>query len=257
MRGFSAEVTPVILTLDEEANIGRTLAQLTWAREVVVVDSGSTDRTLEICRSFPNVRVVHRAFDDLASQWTFAVGQAQTEWVLGLDADYFVKPEFVDEIDALAPPPDAGAYVAPFIYAMDGRPLRASLYPPREVLLRRGHHEFVMDGHTQRVHVSAKTLHVRTPIIHDDRKPLSRFIRRQRAYMRLEAEKIRAGKHLNLAGRIRRLRVVAPFAVLVYTLFGKGMFLEGRAGLQYTFERVLAECILSIELFRHPAQALA
>ncbi len=70
--------------------------------------------------------------------------------------------------------------------------------------------------------------------------------------MRQEAEKIRATpwRDLNAAGRLRRLRVVAPFAALVYTLFIKRTILDGRAGLHYAFERFLAEAILSRELFR-------
>src|SRR6266480_566483 len=67
MPGLLSEVTPVVLTGDEEANIGRTLGQLGWARQVIVVDSESRDRTREIAESFPNVRFITRPFDDLAS----------------------------------------------------------------------------------------------------------------------------------------------------------------------------------------------
>ena len=146
----------------------------------------------------------------------------------------------------------ADAYEAPFVYAMHGRPLRASLYPPRPVLLRMGRFEFYMDGHAQRVRVFGETRRLREHLVHDDRKPLSRFIPRQRRYMRDEAAKIRASSWTALpwSGRIRKLRVVAPFAVLVHTLFVRGLILDGRAGLHYTFERVLAELILSWELIR-------
>jgi glycosyltransferase involved in cell wall biosynthesis len=67
-----ADITPVILTYNEAANIGRSLERLTWAREVVVVDSGSTDDTLAIVARFPNARVVKRPFDTHAQQWRFA-----------------------------------------------------------------------------------------------------------------------------------------------------------------------------------------
>src|SRR5436190_22300776 len=74
-------ITPLILTRDEEANIGRTLAQLAWAREVVVVDSLSTDNTIEIARRFANVRVIPRAFDRHDLQWSFGAAQIATPWV--------------------------------------------------------------------------------------------------------------------------------------------------------------------------------
>src|SRR5216684_3043071 len=99
-------ITPLILTRDEEANIGRTLAQLAWARQVVIVDSLSTDGTVAIARRFANVRVVPRAFDSHAGQWSFGVGQVTTPWVLTLDADYFVPEGFVRELASLDPPPD-------------------------------------------------------------------------------------------------------------------------------------------------------
>jgi glycosyltransferase involved in cell wall biosynthesis len=243
-------VTPVILTCDEEANIGRSLALLTWAREVVVVDSTSRDDTVKIARTFPNVRVVERAFDNLASQWTFALTQASTAWVLSLDADYLVSGAFVSEIRTLDPPPSVAAYSAPFGYAIRGRLLRASLYPSRPVLLRRDACTYTMDGHTQRVQVAGEIVALRERLVHDDHKPFRRFVQRQRAYMRDEAAKIRRGENLNFAGRVRKLRVIAPFAVLLHALFVKGLILDGIPGLTYVFERVVAELILSWELIK-------
>jgi glycosyltransferase involved in cell wall biosynthesis len=245
-------ITPLILTRDEEANIGRTLAQLAWAHEVVVVDSLSTDRTVSIVRQFANVRLVQRAFDSHDRQWSFGVEQVTTPWVLTLDADYFVSEAFVREIASLEPPPDLAGYEAVFVYAIDGRPLRSALYPPRAVLLRRGAFEIWQDGHTQRVRVHGRIERLRTPLIHDDRKNLRRFIERQRNYMRQEAAKLRAARWdaLPMQGRIRKLRVIAPLATLFYTLIVKRAVLDGRAGWRYAFERFLAEGILSVELFR-------
>jgi len=245
-------ITPLILTRDEEANIGRTLAQLGWAREVVVVDSMSTDGTVKIAQQFPNVRVVRRAFDSHAAQWSFGVAQIATEWVLTLDADYFVCDAFVNEIESLAPPPDLGGYDAAFIYAVNGRPLRSALYPRRTVLLRRGAFEIWQDGHTQRVRVNGRVERLRTRLIHDDRKDLRRFVNRQRKYMRQEAVKLHSASwsELPALGRIRKLRVVAPLVTFFFVLFVKGAIFEGRAGWRYATERFIAESILSVELFR-------
>jgi glycosyltransferase involved in cell wall biosynthesis len=250
MRDFSAEVTPLILTRNEEANIGRTLAQLRWAREVVVIDSMSTDATATIAKSFPNVRLVERTFDDLATQWSFGAAQVKSEWMLTLDSDYFVPDTFAEEVRTLDPPPDVTHYSAEFIYAVRGRRLRASLYPARPVLLRRDSVSFFMDGHTHRARVEGEGRMLSGKIIHDDRKSFTRFVQRQRIYMRDEAAKIRQGKELNVAGRIRKLRVVAPFAVLIHTLFAKRLILDGIPGLEYAWERFVAEVILSIELMK-------
>jgi len=72
--------------------------------------------------------------------------------------------------------------------------------------------------------------------------------------MRLESDKLSetAWNELGWADRIRKMRLVAPVAILFYCLFVKGAILDGRAGLYYTFQRVLAELLLSLYLFEEP-----
>ncbi len=245
------QITPLILTKDEEPNIGRTLAQLAWAAEVIVVDSFSTDATLEIARRFPNVRVLQRAFDEHAAQWTFGLQHVRTPWFLALDADYYLPEELVRELEVLEPKSLRG-FRAAFRYAVHGKPLRASLYPPRIVLAMTAHSSFWQDGHTQRISVDGDAGDLRTPIVHDDRKSFRSFVKRQKRYMVQEAEKLRLRDPLalGLAARIRKLVVVAPFAVVIHTLFVKGLILDGRAGLWYAWERFVAELMLSRELLR-------
>lgn len=247
-----SDITPVILVRDEEPNLGRTLAQLTWASDVVVVDSFSTDTTVEIARSFPNVRVFQREIDSLAGQSNFGLQQATSTWALLLDADYFVPAAFVDELRSLEPKPGVRAYQSAFRYAVNGRPLRASLYPARVVLLHREHANVWQDGHAHRVAVDGDVGMLDTKIIHDDRKSFARFLERQKRYMREEAEKLRHAdpRALSISGRVRKLVIVAPFAVVIHTLFVKGLVLDGLPGLQYTWERFVAELILSRELLR-------
>lgn len=246
------QITPVILTRDEAPNIGRTLGQLRWAREVIVVDSGSSDDTRTIANAFPNVRFLERAFDTLAGQSNFGIDESRTDWVLLLDADYFVPEDFARALSELELQPDVSGVISPFAYAVDGKILRASLYPPRIVLLKKGAATVWQDGHAHRVRVNGVTVHMNSRIVHDDRKPFSRFVQRQRTYMREEARKLHAARWASLSwpGRIRRLIVIAPFAVLVQTLLVKRLILDGRPGLRYTAERVIAEVILSIELIR-------
>lgn len=245
------DITPLILTRDEEPNIGRTLAQLTWAREVIVVDSFSTDATVAIAGTFPNVRLVQRAFDEHAKQWTHGLQQVRTTWFLALDADYFVPGDFLREVAGLEPGGTRG-FRAPFRYAVHGKVLRASLYPARVVLAMKAHATFWQDGHTQRIAVDGDIGVLQAAIVHDDRKSFRSFLERQKRYMRAEAEKLRAldPRSLGVSGRVRKLIVVAPFAVLVQTLFVKGLILDGAAGLRYAWERFVAELILSRELLR-------
>jgi len=247
-----SDITPVLLTRDEEPNLGRTLAQLTWAGDVIVVDSFSTDATVDIAKRFPNVRVFQREFDTLAAQSNYGLQQARTPWVLLLDADYFVPAAFVDELRTIEPAAGVRAYRSAFRYAVGGKPLRASLYPPRVVLLHREHANVWQDGHAHRVAVDGDEAMLQSKIVHDDRKSFARFLERQKRYMREEADKLRHADPLTLklSGRLRKLIVVAPFAVLFHTLFGKGLILDGLPGLRYTWERFVAELILSREMLR-------
>ena len=108
-------ITPLILTYDEAPNIARTLAKLSWARRIVVIDSGSTDSTLDVLRGYPQADVIHHPFSDFASQCNFGLSQIKTPWVLSLDADYELSDRLVDEIGALADSESAAGYRAPFV----------------------------------------------------------------------------------------------------------------------------------------------
>lgn len=248
------QVTPVLLTYNEEANLPRTLGALAWAREVVVVDSFSTDGTLALLRADPRVRVVQRAFDSHAAQWNFAVAETgiATPWILALDADYVVSEALAAELAALRPPPEVVAYRARFDYYVRGRRLWGSLYPPVAVLFRRGHGTYVQDGHTQRLHVAGAVGELRAPIAHDDRKPFAHWRAAQRRYCRLEADKLARTRWraLGWPDRVRRLLVVAPAAVLLYCLLARGGALQGLAGWQYAFQRAWSETVLSQELLK-------
>jgi glycosyltransferase involved in cell wall biosynthesis len=244
------QITPLILTYNEAPNIARTLEQLQWARNIVVVDSGSDDETLAIASRYPNVRVVHRDFDSFASQCNFGLTQIRTKWVLSLDADYLLNNDLVSEIQHLHPDDSTSAYFVKFIYCINGSQLRGAAYPPRRVLYRRERAVYENDGHAHRVRVTGDTEWLSSSILHDDRKSLSHWLRAQDGYMRIESKKLSETewKDLGWADRIRTMRVVAPVAILFYCLFVKGAILDGRAGLYYTFQRSLAELILSLYL---------
>src|SRR5215467_12354062 len=97
------QITPLILTYNEAPNIARALAGLSWAKEIVVVDSFSDDETVAMAKSFSNVRMVQRAFDNHRNQWEFGLKETgiTTPWVLALDADYVVTQELIAELKKL------------------------------------------------------------------------------------------------------------------------------------------------------------
>ena len=246
-------ITGLVLTFNEAPNIERTLGKLSWLREVIVIDSHSTDGTAERAAAFSNVRVITRAFTTHAEQWNFGLAQCgSAEWILALDADYLLSAALVDEIQNLNPPVSVHGYSASFDFCIDGRPLRGAAYPPVTVLYRRAHARYEQDGHTQRVRVDGVVTPLRVRICHDDRKPLSRWLAAQARYMELEAVKLTtaASGSLGVMDRLRRWIVIAPPAMFVYCYLVRGGVLDGRAGLFYALQRATAEAILSMFLVR-------
>ena len=249
------KITPVILTYNEAANIARTLEQLRWAREIVVVDSFSDDATLQILSNYPQVRLFQREFKGHADQWKFAVNETgiASEWIMGLDADFVISPELISEIEELEPGAAVDGYRAPFTFCISGRRLRSAILPPAVLLFRRGHVDFVQDGHAHKVHVKGQVEDLSRAILHDDRKSLSRWLNSQRQYAYLEAAKIlnTPAAKMDFPDRIRRLRFIAPFAIGFYCLVLRGGILDGRAGWFYAMQRVTAELMLSLCLLEH------
>lgn len=251
-------ITPVVLTFNEAPNIARTLSRLSWAKDIVVVDSGSTDRTRDIAAQHPGVRVFQRRFTTHAEQWNFAVHDTgiATEWVLALDADFFLSEQLIRELGSMAPAAGVAGYQASFIYCINGRPLTGAAYPPVVVLFRRASARYAQDGHTQRVELDGPIGTLAGPILHDDRKSLAHWLSAQSRYMRLEAEKLSqapAGS-LGLLDQMRQAIVVAPPAMFLYCYIVRGGILDGRAGLFYALQRTASELILSMFLVEQMLQ---
>lgn len=245
-------ITPVILTFNEAPNITRTLGMLRWARDIVVVDSFSTDDTVSRVSGFEQARVFRRAFDSHARQWNFALKETgvSSEWVLALDADYVLTRQLVEELKSLKPGASVGGYQARFVYCVNGRPLKGAAYPPVTVLYRRDAATYLQDGHTQRVTLGGEVRELRSPILHDDRKPLSHWVQAQSRYIKMEAEKLGRADYaqLNWPDRVRKMRMLAPFLMPLYCLLLRGGVFSGRAGVYYALQRMFSELLLSLHL---------
>jgi glycosyltransferase involved in cell wall biosynthesis len=247
------KITPVILTYNEAPNIARTLQHLTWATTIIVIDSYSTDETLDILASYSSVQTFKRKFDTHATQWNCGLKQVKTEWVLSLDADYILTDELITEIEALPAYRQIDGYFAKLKYCIFGKPLRDTTLPPRQVLFRKDKAIYIDDGHTQLLQLSGKSAMLSSYIYHDDRKSLNRWLWAQDRYMVIEAKKLLETpvRNLSWSDRIRRQKVVAPFIILFYCLIVKGCIFDGWHGCYYALQRMLAETLLSIHLIDH------
>jgi glycosyltransferase involved in cell wall biosynthesis len=249
------QITPLILTYNEAPNIARTLESLRWASEIVVLDSFSADETVKIARSFPNVRVVQRVFDCHRNQWEFGLRNTgiTSDWILALDADYIVTTDLRKELQNLKPDEEIAGYRARFIYCISGKRIHSGIYPPVTVLYRATNAEYIQDGHTQRVSLNGRVEELRTPILHDDRKPLRRWFESQKRYTKLEAQKLRAAHpaELSFLDRLRRWPLIMPPLALFYCLILRAGILDGWAGFYYAFQRTVAELMLSLYLIQN------
>jgi glycosyltransferase involved in cell wall biosynthesis len=254
-----SDITPLILTFNEEANVERALRSVEWANHIIVVDSFSTDRTMEILRANPKVQVVQRRFDSHSNQWSHGLARAAgfSEWILSMDADYVVTEDLKQELAELEPRVDISGYRISFTYCIDGRALWGSLYPPIVALYRARRARYEQDGHAQRVQVEGAVGALRCRMLHDDRKTFSRWLASQDKYAELEVRKLRALRfaHASWPDRLRKLVVVMPFVALCYCLILKGCLLQGSAGVRYAFQRTVAELILSAKLMRRSSKS--
>jgi glycosyltransferase involved in cell wall biosynthesis len=91
------KISAVIITYNEEAIIARTLSKLGWCDEVIIIDSGSTDKTVEICKEY-GCTVHYRVFQGFGEQKKYGVSKAKHDWILCIDSDELLTDPLIEEI---------------------------------------------------------------------------------------------------------------------------------------------------------------
>jgi glycosyltransferase involved in cell wall biosynthesis len=136
-------ISAVIITQDEARNIAECLDSLAFCDEIIVVDSGSTDGTVDIARQ-RRARVEHRAFSGFGPQKQYALSLATGDWVLSIDADERVSPALAEEIRRSVADPKFDSFEIPRLSSFCGREMRHSGWYPDHVLrlFRRGQARF-------------------------------------------------------------------------------------------------------------------
>jgi len=243
-----SEITPLILTFNEEKNITATLKQLDWAKQTIVVDSHSTDSTVKLAQSFSNVRVYSHEFYSHANQWNYGLSLVKSLWVLTLDADYFITKDFLNEVKEIPDP--SKIYLAPLIFCISGKPLRCSILPPRPVLFKPREASYYDDGHTQRLLYELPEKTLTHPILHIDRKSYKRWIKNQWKYSKLEADKLFEMKYseARLSNKLRKLPFIPVLIMPFFLLLVRAGYNDGWRGLVYISLRCTAELLIGAHL---------
>jgi glycosyltransferase involved in cell wall biosynthesis len=219
----------VVITWNEEDRLRRCLESVAWADEVVVVDAGSRDKTLEIAREFTDRIVVH-PWPGFAAQKNFAVAQATGDWILSIDADEEVSPELRRELEGiLRRDGTAAGYSVPRRNIFWGQWVRhGGLYPDWQLrLFRRGRGRFVDRAVHESVEVDGAVVRLRGALVHRSYRDITEFLDRANRYSSLAADDLlRRGRPVGAAQLALR-----PLGRFLSMYVFRGGFLDGWRGL--------------------------
>ena len=226
-----------IVTFNEEENLARTLSSVAWVDQIVVVDSGSSDRTQEIARSF-NATVIERPWPGFAAQKNFALSQCTGDWLLSLDADEELSAELQQEIrQTLSSQPTVDAFYLKRRNLFLGRWIRhGGFYPdPKLRLFRRGlpsPPQFESRPVHETISFTGPTATLNADILHHAYPTLSSYIEHMDRYSSLGAELLveRGRTSANVFTFFARI-VIFPLLAFKWNYFFRLGFLDGREGL--------------------------
>jgi len=229
------KISVALITLNEEVNLPRTLESVQplvrdGQGEIIVVDSGSTDRTLEIARSH-GAKIFAESWKGFAAQKNSAMEKADGEWVLQLDADEALEAELADEINReLGQKQNLIGYWIPRKNFFLGRWIKhGGFYPdPKLRLIRRGAGKFEEYGAHPTIKINGPTGRFKHALIHDAYPTLRGYIDHMNSYSSSGAEVAVAKGHrsFNLVNI-----VVRPKLTFIYNYIFRLGFLDGREGL--------------------------
>ncbi len=261
----TAPVSVVILTYNEEVSLPGALESCRWCDDVHVLDSGSSDRTVEIARQ-ANTPVHHHTFESFGRQRNWAIDHIPTihDWVFHLDADERFTPSLVGEMaHRLSAKPDVDGFLAPNKLILGGKWLKRSggypIYQTR--LFHQERLRFSDHGHGQREAEGSRLEKLQEPYLHFAySKGLDDWLVKHVRYSSQEAAEVLRGagadfqlSELLTRDTLRRRRALKALAYRLparptlrwaWTLFVQGGILEGRAGRTYadmlrTYDRLI------------------
>ncbi len=221
----------VVITLNEERNLGGCLESVQRADEVVVVDAQSVDRTVEIAKQYTN-KVFVRPWPGFGPQKNFAMDQTSAEWVLIVDADERVTPSLQEEILELmraGPPSDVAGFEIPRRNYFYGRWIRGGgIYPDYQLrLIRRSAGRYDEVFLHERLQLKGRILRLRSPLDHHSIPSIRDHVRKMAQYTTLGAR-----EKLKTRSRVTPLEVAGNHLATIFkTYVLRGGFRDGVHGI--------------------------
>lgn len=264
------KVSVLLIAYNEEKNLPRCLDALGWCDDIVVVDSGSIDKSVDLVQAAGG-RVYYRRFDDFAHQRNFGLDEVdfKHEWILHLDADEVATAKFTQALNNLEPSQGIYAYLVPSKTMLNGRWLKnAGMYPSYQVRL--GHRDklrFKQVGHGQREDLPPEQVGIfPEPYLHFNFSQgvaawLGKHVRYAEDEARVLLRSDSGEDHVTVHSQVSRRRwakrlanrlplLSRPFARFFYVYIWRRGFMDGSSGLLYatmlaTYEAMIAVIAMS------------
>jgi glycosyltransferase involved in cell wall biosynthesis len=201
-----AGLSVIIITKNESLNIRECLETVKWADEIIVVDSGSTDATADICRTYTPHVYLHD-WPGFGMQKNRALDYASKEWVLSLDADERVTPELRAEIELAMREGKAQGYEVPRLSSFCGRFMRHSGWYPDHVLrlFKRGSARFSDNLVHEKLLIESKTEKLSGLLLHYAFENLEEVLHKTNQYSTAGAQmQYQRGRQSSLSGAVFR-----------------------------------------------------
>jgi glycosyltransferase involved in cell wall biosynthesis len=224
-----------MIAMNEEANLPRTLASVRWADEIILVDSGSVDRTIEIAESF-GAKTSYHDFGGHGEQKNVALDLCTSDWILLLDADEVLTPALQDEITKLlADEPEYGAYWISRLNLIFGRWMRhGGFYPDHKLrLFRRGEARLSEGvGPHSTPQFQGRRGKLKNDMLHYAYPDMIVYLEHMNRYSSEIAQLLhRKGRTSKSLPAFVWNAVLNPAATFIYNYFFRLGFLDGREGL--------------------------
>ncbi len=223
-----ANVTAIIPTLNEEINIKKAIESVSFANEIIVIDSFSTDKTVELAKKF-DVKIIKRKFDNFSSQKNYAIGKATNSWIYILDADERVTSDVRKEIfKAIETPKDKVGFYVKRAFYFAGNKIKYSGWQ-RSLVVRlflKEHCKYQGNVH-EMIKTNGKLGFLKGKIDHFGYRNYNHFISKIHLYAELRAIDLKAkGKKVTFF----HFLIKPPFRVFSHFILKRG-FLDGYLGL--------------------------
>jgi len=229
---MSPKISIAIITMNEETAIRRTLESVKWADEIVVVDSGSTDRTKDICREYTD-KVLHQDWLGYARQKNLAIERTTSDWVLSLDADEPIEPELAAEIrQIMVSPSPFNGYRIPRKTIFLGKWVRyGGWYPDYNLrFFKRGKGRFQERAVHEAIRVDGAVGTTSHAIEHHTYPSIASYLSRMNTYSTLAVD-VMSEKGISRFKASWLTIVFRPLFTFVHKYFIRLGFLDGKHGL--------------------------